>query len=95
MPMKLSTKAMSSVARSNALRRDPRGWRETVVTATDRLAYARTPPAPVAALDHRLRDTIPGEIVEITPKTLLQAEDSILLLGAQEAVKKLIDDGER
>lgn len=33
--------------------------------------------------------------VEITPKTLLQAEDSILLLGAQEAVKKLIDDGER
>ena len=30
-----------------------------------------------------------------TPKTLLQAEDSILLLGAQEAVKKLIDDGER
>ena len=33
--------------------------------------------------------------VEITPKTLLEAEDSILLLGAQEAVKKLIDDGER
>ena len=33
--------------------------------------------------------------VEITPKTLLQAEDSVLLLGAQEAVKKLIDDGER
>ena len=33
--------------------------------------------------------------VEITPKTLLRAEDSILLLGAQEAVKKLIDDGER
>ena len=44
--------------------RDARGWRDTVITATDRLAYARTPPAPVAALDHRLRDTIPGEIVE-------------------------------
>lgn len=28
--------------------------------------------------------------VEITPKTMLQAEDSILLLGAQESVKKLI-----
>lgn len=47
--------------------RDKAGWRETLVTATDRLGLARTAPAPIAALDHRLADTIPGDIVEICP----------------------------
>lgn len=48
--------------------RDPAGWRETMVTAEDgRLAFARTAPAPIALLDHRLADTLPGEVVEVCP----------------------------
>ncbi|WP_149141147.1 class I SAM-dependent methyltransferase [Gemmobacter caeruleus] len=47
--------------------RDAAGWRETMVTAPDRLAFARAAPAPIAALDHRLADTSPGEVVEICP----------------------------
>ena len=47
--------------------RDVAGWRETMVTAPDRLAFARAAPAPIAALDHRLADTSPGEVVEICP----------------------------
>ena len=44
------------------------GWAETVVGLDgDRLTLGRTPPAPLAALDHRLSDTAPGEIVEICP----------------------------
>ena len=44
------------------------GWAETVVGLDgDRLTLGRTPPAPLAALDHRLADTAPGEIVEICP----------------------------
>ena len=55
--------------------RDRAGWRETMVTATDRLGFARSAPAPIAALDHRLADTIPGDIVEICPAAtgILQA----------------------
>ena len=49
-------------------RRDPGGWREVVVGLTgDRLAPGLTDPAPLAALDHRLADTEPGEVVEICP----------------------------
>ena len=44
------------------------GWAETVVGLDgDRLTLGRTPPAPLAALDHRLADTAPGEIVEMCP----------------------------
>ncbi len=48
--------------------RDALGWRETMVTeAGGRLAFALAAPAPIAALDHRLADTAPGEVVEICP----------------------------
>lgn len=44
------------------------GWAETVVGVTEgRLTLGRTPPAPLAALDHRLADTVPGDIVELCP----------------------------
>ncbi len=44
------------------------GWAETMIGVTDgRLSLGRTPPAPLALLDHRLADTIPGDIVEICP----------------------------
>lgn len=48
--------------------RDAAGWRETMVTEREgRLAPALSAAAPIAALDHRLADTQPGEIVEICP----------------------------
>lgn len=48
--------------------RQREGWAETVVGLEgDRLSLGRTPPAPLAALDHRLADTAPGDIVEICP----------------------------
>jgi NADH dehydrogenase [ubiquinone] 1 alpha subcomplex assembly factor 7 len=48
--------------------RHAQGWAETVVGLGEgRLTLGRTPPAPIAALDHRLADTIPGEIVELCP----------------------------
>ncbi|MDU8909680.1 class I SAM-dependent methyltransferase [Aestuariicoccus sp. MJ-SS9] len=41
------------------------GWRERVVgLRDDALVLGLTDPAPVAALDHRLEDTAPGDIVE-------------------------------
>ena len=49
-------------------RRDPAGWREVMVGLTgDALAPALSDPAPLAALEHRLADTVPGDIVETCP----------------------------
>ncbi|MFN3936757.1 MAG: class I SAM-dependent methyltransferase [Gemmobacter sp.] len=48
--------------------RDRKGWRETVVGLDGRrLVLGRAPPAPLAALSHRLADTVPGDVVEICP----------------------------
>ncbi len=48
--------------------RDPAGWRERVVGLVDgALGFGLAPPAPQAALAHRLADTRPGDIVEICP----------------------------
>lgn len=48
--------------------RDVAGWRETMVgLQAGGLALGLSAPAPVAALDHRLADTLPGQIVEICP----------------------------
>lgn len=48
--------------------RDPAGWREVMVGLTDgRLTPGLTAPAPLAALDDRLADTEPGDVVELCP----------------------------
>ena len=48
--------------------RTAEGWAETVVGLSgDALTLGRAAPAPLAALDHRLPDTAPGEIVEVCP----------------------------
>lgn len=45
--------------------RHPQGWQERLVgLENDQLAFGFSPPAPLAALEHRLPDTVPGEIVE-------------------------------
>ncbi|MBL8563860.1 MAG: SAM-dependent methyltransferase [Gemmobacter sp.] len=73
--------------------RDARGWRETVVTATDRLAYARTPPAPVAALDYRLHDTIPGEIVETCAAAAAITQGLAARIARQGGLALILDYG--
>ena len=46
--------------------REPTGWAETVVGLTDgKLALGRSAPLPLGALDHRLADTRPGDVVEL------------------------------
>jgi SAM-dependent MidA family methyltransferase len=49
--------------------RDAAGWRERQVAldAEGRLAFALSAPTPLAALDHRLGDTAPGDVVELCP----------------------------
>ncbi|MBK5928081.1 class I SAM-dependent methyltransferase [Rhodobaculum claviforme] len=48
--------------------RHPAGWAERMVgVADDALVWGLSPPAPLAALDHRLDDTAPGEVVEVCP----------------------------
>ncbi len=44
------------------------GWAERMVGLDgDRLVWGLSPPAPIAALDHRLEDTAEGEVVELCP----------------------------
>ncbi|MDR9427294.1 MAG: SAM-dependent methyltransferase [Salibaculum sp.] len=48
--------------------RDPGGWREVMVGLEgEALRPGLSDPAPLAALDHRLEDTAPGDIVETCP----------------------------
>ncbi|KCV82991.1 hypothetical protein ATO10_05257 [Actibacterium atlanticum] len=48
--------------------RDEKGWREVQVALKDgALSMGLSAPAPIAALDHRLGDTNPGDIVEFCP----------------------------
>jgi len=49
-------------------RRAATGWHETqVALVDDRLSLALSQPAPIAALDHRLDDAVPGDVVELCP----------------------------
>jgi SAM-dependent MidA family methyltransferase len=48
--------------------RHPQGWQERMIGLQhDHLAFGLTPPAPITALDHRLADTAPGDLVELCP----------------------------
>ncbi|MCC1491313.1 class I SAM-dependent methyltransferase [Cognatishimia sp. F0-27] len=62
--------------------RDPGGWRERLVGIQDgALALGLADAAPLAALDHRLEDTDPGDLVETcAPATAIAA-----MLGARIA----------
>ena len=74
--------------------RDPAGWRETMVTVTEgRLSFALSAPAPIAALDHRLADTTPGEIVELCPVAAPITAEIATLIAAHGGTALLIDYG--
>jgi NADH dehydrogenase [ubiquinone] 1 alpha subcomplex assembly factor 7 len=48
--------------------RHAQGWAETMVgLASDQLTLGKSSPSQIALLDHRLADTVPGEVVEICP----------------------------
>ena len=74
--------------------RDPGGWRERMVTlAEGRLAFALAPPAPIAALDHRLDDTAPGEMVELCPALPAVVGELARRLAARGGCALVVDYG--
>jgi len=80
--------------RDREFRRDAGGWREVMVTAQDgRLAFALGPPAPLAALDHRLEDTAPGEVVEVCPALPAQVRALSARIARQGGLALIVDYG--
>ncbi len=69
MPLLLVANEFFDALPIRQFRRHERGWRELQVTldADGALAFALSEPAPLALLDHRLKDTRPGDIVEHRP----------------------------
>ncbi|MFB2593962.1 class I SAM-dependent methyltransferase [Paracoccus sp. p4-l81] len=73
------------------------GWAETRVGLTadgTALTLGRAAPQPVAALDHRLDDTRPGQIVEICPAAEAAAATIAARIAAQGGLALLIDYGD-
>lgn len=72
------------------------GWQETMVTERDgQLALALAPPAPLAALDHRLADTKPGDLVEICPAAAPVTQQIAARIARHGGAALLIDYGGR
>jgi len=75
--------------------RDLRGWREVQVTTRDgALAFALSQPAPIAALDHRLADTTPGDVVELCPAAAAIMAEIAARIGPHGGVALIIDYGD-
>jgi NADH dehydrogenase [ubiquinone] 1 alpha subcomplex assembly factor 7 len=74
--------------------RQERGWAECLVGLDgDRLYPGMGPEMPVAALDHRLADTYPGDIVEIGLASEAVAADLGARIAAQGGAALIIDYG--
>ncbi|SMX31733.1 class I SAM-dependent methyltransferase [Actibacterium lipolyticum] len=75
--------------------RDINGWREVQVTLSDGiLAKGLSAPAPIAALDHRLDDTNPGDIVELCPSATAIVEQIAERIEGNGGVALFIDYGD-
>lgn len=75
-------------------RREATGWSETVIGVSQgKLTLGRAAPAPLAALDHRLADTQPGDIVEICPPALPIAAQIGQRIAHQGGAALLVDYG--
>ena len=76
-------------------RRDAAGWRERQVTLTAEgtLAFALSAPAPLAALDHRLADTEPGDVVELCPAVQPIAAEIGRRIAAHGGTALIVDYG--
>ncbi len=74
--------------------RDEKGWREhQVALAEGALCLALSTPAPIAALDHRLGDTRPGDIVELCPAAAPIIGDIARRIGEHGGAAIIIDYG--
>lgn len=75
-------------------RRQGFGWAEVMVTETaGQLAFALSPPAPLAVLAHRLADTQEGDVVEICPAAAPVMEAIATRLRAQGGAALIADYG--
>jgi NADH dehydrogenase [ubiquinone] 1 alpha subcomplex assembly factor 7 len=69
-------------------------WRERMVGLSEgRLAFGLAPPAPVAALAHRLADTAEGDVVEICPALPAIIGEIGRRIAAQGGAALIIDYG--
>ncbi|TDL81955.1 class I SAM-dependent methyltransferase [Palleronia sediminis] len=74
--------------------RDGEGWRERLVTAEgDRLRFALGPVARLAALEHRVADTAPGDMVETCAPATAIAEELGGRIAARGGIALLFDYG--
>lgn len=75
--------------------RDAAGWRERQVgVQDDALTLGLSAPAPLAALDHRLDDTRPGDLVELCPAAPGIVQTIAERIGAHGGVALVIDYGD-
>ncbi len=82
MPLYLIANEFFDALPIRQFQRDPNGWRERVIGLSDNaLCPGLSAPAPIAALDHRLEDTRPGDIVE----TCAPAQGIAQAIGAHVA----------
>ncbi|MBP0482339.1 class I SAM-dependent methyltransferase [Sagittula salina] len=76
--------------------RHANGWQERVVGLHDgRLTRGLTDPTPVEALEHRLSDTTPGQIVETCAPGQAVAQEIGRRIAAHGGVALVIDYGDR
>ena len=76
--------------------RAPDGWRERVIGLGDGdgdLALGLSDPAPLAALDHRLADTRPGDIVELCPAAAPTMDHIAQRIARQGGAALIVDYG--
>jgi SAM-dependent MidA family methyltransferase len=70
------------------------GWAETMVGLRDgRLALGRSAPAPLALLDHRLADTVDGDIVELCPAAPLIVAELSRRIARHGGAALIVDYG--
>lgn len=75
--------------------RDANGWREVqVALRDDTLAMGLSAPAPIAALDHRLNNTKPGDIVELCPAAAPITEQISHRIATHGGAALIVDYGD-
>ncbi len=75
--------------------RDPAGWRERQIGVDDgNLCWGLSAAAPIAALDHRLADTRPGDIVELCPAAAPIAGEIAARIAAHGGAALIADYGD-
>lgn len=75
--------------------RDGPGWAERRVgIVEDRLAFGRVDSGPVPALEHRLDDTTPGDLVELCPAAAPLTQEIAARIAAHGGAALIVDYGD-